>query len=346
MKKGVKFIFVFALAILLCASFVSAGWFGDFFGKITGNAVGASEDTVCKVSGYVYDYDLKKCIPQKSSTNPVNPNDRNGGFDQCSYVTDSMKQKYSNLLDGAKLRVDSISDAKTRYGLENFKFENPPEYFCDHNPDGSVCIGNLVSITGPTNCDGNVWIRLNVEDPECFVSTGGPGILLDDSELLESPEDSAGNYELVTNCDVLALGNSQGNLYNFDLNDLSFEEKSLGPRSISFSPVSYGEKTYVVSEEILLALDSEGNKVWEYRFDGSFSGATGNAGVFYQPFIDEGLEVLYVGTSEGFLVAINLKASVSEPIEKWVADLKTSSSKLDVKGNYLLWGMEMLALQS
>ena len=38
MKKGVKFIFVFALAILLCASFVSAGWFGDMWGKITGHA--------------------------------------------------------------------------------------------------------------------------------------------------------------------------------------------------------------------------------------------------------------------------------------------------------------------
>ena len=52
-KKVVSYVLVFSLIVLLSVSFVSAGWFSDLFGKITGKVVAGdySSSSTCANAG-------------------------------------------------------------------------------------------------------------------------------------------------------------------------------------------------------------------------------------------------------------------------------------------------------
>jgi hypothetical protein len=54
-NKRIGVVFVFSLVLLLSVSFVSAGWFGDLWGKITGKAiVDSSSCDDCVGKGYYW----------------------------------------------------------------------------------------------------------------------------------------------------------------------------------------------------------------------------------------------------------------------------------------------------
>jgi hypothetical protein len=54
MNKRLLGIFVLGLfAVILVSGFASAGWFGDFWGKMTGHAVSVSSNSTCKQMGDV-----------------------------------------------------------------------------------------------------------------------------------------------------------------------------------------------------------------------------------------------------------------------------------------------------
>lgn len=347
MKKSVSYLFILSFVLVLSLSLVSAGWFSNIFGKISGNQVKFVSPTV----------------------------------DACSSISDSMRQTYFTLFgaDGWSANFnshplnalgdeESVGSAVDRYDLQGFQILDV-KYYYNNGLDKTICVNDLqpasidslgVKISGSLDtsklvCSGanckDYWIKVKI-NTSCFNELG----ISNDAVLGMAPvgEDSINNpiikdSERCNNLKLLA-GDKSERAYIMTLGDTIESSEILinnfaYDESIVFSPVSYNGIIYVVANNILYAIKENQGVIWNY----SSSAIYGNpqaydlnkipnyAGNFYQPIIsDEG--ILYVGTSEGKVLAFDLNYNSNSPTIKWTSEKRGMPVKLSIKGNYLIYG--------
>ena len=355
MKKGVKFIFGFVFIILLSVGFVSAGFFGDLWGKVTGD--------------FTLDPDEVK-LHDDSDPRAINP------LIQDNIISWEMRQKYSTFFDSngwsVTFNTDSpfsgtgdselVSNIITRYGLEDFEIEEV-RCFVNYRGDEIIC-GDTLKQTGEDfwneqefDCSEKGLVCLNSENTGNCLDYHikikvDETLFTKDLDIVEK-DDGLGRNQfegeeisyVLKDCDSVIFGDRSGTFYNFDLlgenpsldYKISFDLTS-GDDPIHFAPVSFGNVSYVVSGYYLIAIDSFGEELMRYASGELYGSSTGALGIFYQPIVEDGN--LYVGTSSGRVFSFNLGESLDSFNLNWVSE-KVGGSRpitLSIGGNNLVYG--------
>jgi len=340
MKKSVNFIFIFALVILLTASFVSAGWFGDLFGKITGNQVFVNEPGDAPVEDAIKSSpEDKYSVPDKTYSVP----DKNI-LQKCHFYfgSDGWSNKFNTHSLDSQGDVESVEEVLLKYGLEEFEILDVGYYYNNNlGNHEEICVGSLKEVGKdiPSNlqieidkdnlrqsklvCSGgnckDYWIRVKINYSSfCDFPVPQESAFGFTNPLRDSPtENSCEDLRLV-------IGDKSERLYSlsFDAHSIQSSEllvnNTLYDEPIYFSPVSYNEKNYFVSGPYLYSFNFLGKTpqiVWNYS-SGTLSGHpnTGDfVGNFYQPVISED-GFLYVGTSGGYVLSFDLNNLAMSPV--------------------------------
>ncbi len=309
MKRSGDYLFVISLILVLSLSLVSAGWFSNIFGKISGNAPAVD-------SG-------------------------DGGTNSGVTSGSSYASRYWSFFDGSGVSVyfrterffgsggiDTIVNGiKQEYGLTDFNIVNTKCYF----QDPVVCTNftEVACSECATSKDRCEFVKLIVNSANIPASSSGAGL-----ETGPAEEAEAGNVQYSLVCDSIAFADNKANIDIFDFSGEPILANKINVPT-NYSLVSYEDKIYVVSSGALIALDASQKEIWRYE-----TTTSGKGGIFYQPFVDEEKGILYVGASNGFLFSIDLNKSVSGAVLNWFSEYSgnVELKSMDFNSNYIVAG--------